>query len=1160
MTLPNRASIHDQLRPHLNAADLLQRLGLTVARTLGSEAYCAPLCHESTSGESLQVNLHTGRWNCKACQSHGVYGDLFQLVEYVLTRGAPPSRGTGQASSESSRAALAWLCEQFGVAFDESRVTGDGGLDVVHLVSMAAHQHLLGSPKVLDWIAERWGFDRATVEAYGIGYLPSPMLPELVVEAGRSQSRAAFRASGLGWHSSDGEWKTRFEGRVLFPYLEHGRAVYLIGRATPWTPPLDGGAKPPKYHKLSVHSEQRPYISARVTNDHLYLEPVMSSTDTIVVAEGIADAVALSALGVPVVSPVTISFNATDLERFTTKAKTFGIRRVEILFDNELSGSGNFAARRVGLKLVERGLVARVLTLPLGPEQQRARDEVLEILGEELFAELERSDPAERKEIILRAVPDAGRREWIKRQVEASKIDAAEWSARAGAGAAGRFDEIRKQGRDVIDLEIDDVVAELDGDSDAPDRADAFGDVVRLVAHIEDAIAREAYAGKIAKAAGRGVTKAEISRRVADYRRRAVKPARAEEEEARPDPVQVARELVLLPPEDLHSRPAPPASPGAPPAGPKGPAAPPPPGGLAKSDHDRYAPARDAVAKAVDAHVSEETVGEYVSQTITKSMGFTPFRTAEEVYLVRGSQRVEVARGRGARFEPLLYLASGLTPAKSSHRAYIAAVCYFLERAARKAEDVSWSFVDPVSRAVFFPLGDATGRMLKIEPGAVSRVKMADVRVPAVAGEEFDPIEYVEGSGGIARVLDVFRWTSISSDDRMVLVYWIVCLPILRRIGTVPIVRIEGGSSSGKTRAVNAVSYLVNGRKRSSVPTAPALLSRLSREMLTIDDNRESADVSPAFLGTLLQATQLGAREKRRANTDTGTIVERVCGALLMNGVEPIHDGRPELASRMLTLRCHEDYRSSDSPSSEEGLIAAILGARDGFWSEAAARCAAALELDVEHGQRLGEEIERLFGSTRIGRLSAYLRMVYLAWVAGLEDPRPALATIAPEWCRAFRSIAGEALESLLAEEFAVTVVRYVFAYGDAIAEPVHTGSSEFRSLDGKFVVDREKGGEAFLGPLRATQLARFARQAGRELNAPRVVASDLRAGQLERRLLDGLAYLEAAGFEVDLETTAGGRHRWTFRRPGAGSVGGGEESTPPPAPASSGGDTWVAP
>jgi len=1149
MTTAKRESIYERLRPHLNAEDLIARLGIEHVRTLGSEAYCKPLCHESSSGESLQINTHTGRWNCKACQHSGVYGDLVQLVEYVQTGGQPPHRGPDQGRSETHRAALAWLCQQYGLPFDERQVRSDAGLDVVHMVAMQAHENLLADEETLAWVQEKWGFDRATVEQYGLGYLPTPLLPSVLNEAARPEARGAFKSSGLGWYGANNWWHTRFEGRVTFPYLEHGKAVYLIGRATPWTPAPEAGRQAPKYHKLSVHSEQRPWISESVTNDHLYNEPVMSSASEIGIVEGVADAVALSALGVPVVSPVTINFNAADEERFLRKCKDNEIKSVWILFDNELSGSGNWGARRTALKLIRGGLCVKIVTLPLGPEQRAARDEVLAKLGADRFEELERSDPRERSLIIAEAGEawTKEEHEWIEAQIEATKIDAAEWCAQVGAGAAGKFDTLRRDGQDVIALEIADV--EVDEDAGAVERIGAFGEVIKLIAHVDESLMRQEYSGLVAAAAGKGVSKAEVNKRVSRYRKEVLQPERKEaERKMKASAAELERGLVVLPPDQGHAQPAAPTAPEQPqlqddrPDAPAAPSAPKPP---ELTEHERYRTCREAVARAIEGKLSEEAVGQYVAQTILESMGFTAFRTADDLYLIRGNERVPMGRNSPTQlFSDLLYVSGGLTNRKTSHRAYIAAVMYFLGKDARRVLDVSWSHVNDEG-VVHFPLGDTFGRILRISPGEVELMRMAELQVPAVAGAEFQPIEYVESGGGIDEALRVFEWVSLSRGDRMLLIYWLVCLPILRRVGTIPIVRIEGGSASGKTRAVDAVSFLVNGQKSSSVPTASALTSRLSANMLTIDDNRESGDVSPSFLGTMLQATNLGAREKRRANTDTGTVVERVCGALLMNGIEPIHDGKSELASRILTLRAARGYRAPDSPSSEAKLAAGIRSCRSAFWSDAARRCAAALALDEVHGEALGEEIEELFGSTKIGRLAAYLRLMYLAWVAGIPDEERqaiALTELAGPWREAFGRVAGGSLSSLLAEELSVTALRYVFAYGIENARPAYDGASTMRSFDGKLTLDPEAG-LAYLGPLSARHLARLVRLAAKEMNGPQALSGSLRAGQLEERLVDGRGFIEADGMAVVIETTGRGRRRFSFSRPLKDSEGPG---TPP--------------
>ncbi len=1146
MTLPTGPSPYDLLREKLDARDLIGRLGLSIVREFGSEIALAPLCHESTSGESLHVNTHTGRWLCRACHHDGVYGDLLQFIEYVQTGGMPPSHGRDQLTSETALTAFRWACEQHAIPFTRGRHFSDAALDLVHIFAMEAHRHLLDSPEVLAWVEERWGFGRSIVEDYGIGFMPSPLLPSILQESKRSDAIGAFNASGLGYYGPTNTFTTSFEGRVLFPYLEHGRAVYLIGRSTPWTPQLRDGGTPPKYYKLPVHSEdKRPYVSKRITNDHLYNEPLLAHSQSVVVAEGVADAVTLSALGIPVVSPVTVSFNRSDEERFTRKLHEHKIKRVEILFDNELSGVGNSAAVRVGTKLVRSGVSATVITLPLGDQEKAASEEVRRAMGPGLFREYLAASAIERKQLIKAAFPDKSRREWLVSQIKATKIDAAEWVAREGAGAAGRFDSLRKSAVDVVEHVANLCAEGLDPDADLLDRLYAFKDAIELAAHVDEFPLRRQYAGVIAKLAGKGITKSDVAESIASERRARVKPQRkkdaAEREQKEREETAAAAPLILPPPfhvSEPSTAPPPPSPEKTVEVDPAAPAAPAPPEPeRIESEREHYAGTRYGVLAAVERKVPDEVIGKHVADLITGSMQFTAFRTPDDLYLVRGSQRVRVGVSRSsARFRELIYLASGLNHEKATHRAYIAATKSFLEEHSRPVEVVAWSFVDEV-RAVYFPTGDAEGRIVKIEPGSVTLTRMSEVQVPAVAGEHFKPFRYVPGEDGVRKAFDAFRWTSLSEGDRLVLVHYLATLPILRRIGQIPIVRIEGGSGSGKTRAVDAASYLVNGRKSSSVPTAAAMTSRLSIEMLTFDDNREKADVTPALLATLLQVTHQGAKEKRKANTDTGTVVERVCGGLLMNGIEPIHDGKSEIASRILTLRCSASNQSSDSPRDAEVLLDRVLSIRDEFWTTAVQRCAAALELDVDHGEELGRQIEEVFGTTRIGRTSAYLRVAYLTWVAGLpEATQPGvLRELAPVWRTAFAELGRVALDSLLGEELAVTVARYAMAYGRQVMEK-GTEPDVRVAFDGRYQFDLEKGDEV-LGPMRASRLARIAREAGKQMNAPAVVTNGLTASQLEARLLDGADYLAEAGIAMQVERTRAGRLRFTLYRENAPSI-----------------------
>jgi len=1129
VSIHNRESIYDLIRPHLSAQDLIQRLGLTLVQISGNEAHCRPLCHESSSGESLHINLVNGRWTCRACE--GIHGDLIQLVEYVLGNGAMPTHGEAQKTSETHREALEWLCAQFAIPFEVAGVHSDPGLDVVHTFAMAAHRHLLESPEMLDWVLKKWGFSEDTIINYGIGYMPPQLLPSIHREFHRPQSIDAVRASGLGWYK-DQRFKTSFAGRILFPYLEHGRAVYLIGRSTEHTPSPGPGRTPPKYHKLAVHSDRRPWISPRITNDHLYCENAMMNAaeagEEIGVVEGVADAVATSALGAKVVSPVTINFNATDLERFLRKCEENSIRSAWILFDNELSGSGNWAAMNTARKLTEGGLDTRIVTLPLGPSQDAARNEVLNTLGHEVFEELLASDPRERRELLLTTVPDEAQREWVLNQINATKIDAAEWAAMEGPGAPGRFNALVKSAPSLIDLELAQI--EIDLEDDPRNRIAALSKVINLVAHLVSRMDREAHASRIAKHGGRGVTVAEVKSRIADHRKAVVLPARkgAKEEakkvETQSDPI----DFVVPPPEPMTQTPTAPAIPNQVESRPGAPAAP----SLPKKDSgDRYADARTTVTKAIDRKYDHETIGRYVAGVITGSMGYMPFRVADGgLILVRQSEQVPVNR-RSPAWRTLLFTASGMSPKVSRNVIYIEAVEFYLADQAPEARDVSWSQVSPDRSTVFFPLGDEIGRIAEITSDQVTLTRISDARVPAVQAHGFKAIQYIEDDGGIDRIYDLFRWTSLSDHDRMLLVYWVVCFPLMRWIGEIPIVRNEGGSSSGKTRTVDAISYLVNGEEAKEVPTAAALISQLAQKMLTIDDNREAGDMNQSLSNTLLQATQLGARTKRQQNSDTGTVTERIQGALLMNGIEPIHDGRSELASRILTLRASSAFQRPDSPTQNSVLYEKVSLARDAFWSESLRRCAKVMVWDPIYGERIGHQIITAFGATRIGRLNGYIRAMYFTWVCGLpaEQQEAALENLADVWVAACSATNQSTLRNFIDEELGVMAVRYAFRYLESTSEPEHRNRRFYRHPKFAFKWDRQTGEQVL--DYKLSGLASLARKGAQDFNGPDRIKRHLKASQLAARIQDGIDFLEIAGFACEPYATQGGKSRWRIAR-----------------------------
>lgn len=1134
-----KQSVYDQLRSLLHSETLASDLGLVIVSSDGSEIEMQPLCHESSSNRSLHLNKHSGRWVCRSC---GFGGDLIQLAEYALTGGNAPSKGPEQHLEATHQDALRWLCERYGVVYEEGSSFGDQSLQFLNFITEEAHLELLGRPEVLEVVHAQWGFDQSTVEQYQLGFIPSP-LPVGIVDTAK-QNPGAFRASGFGWVNNDGEVVTPFAGRIIFPYLEHGRTVYLIGRATKWTKTRDGKGTA-KYYKLPVHSDRRPYISDRITNEHLYNESILSTTKRVVITEGVADAVALSSIGVPVVSPVTITMNAVDVVRFVDKCKANGITSIEVLFDNELSGSGGHGAKKLARGLVESGFPVKILELPRGETQQAAFDELRSRFPKGQFEEYQKLDPTEKKKLVEQLFPDDGERTWVKQQILATKIDAAEWVAQQGAGAAGRFDALSNSGADFINQEIEKALAEMDMDDPSHERFEVLREVLGLIGHLSNGMIRDGYCGVIAKASGKGITKANLVREVNRIIKEFIKPMRKDAQDERAKVERGGMPDLTPPPPVLDRGVAPPPIGGAPlqedapPADPNAPKPPPPPSAPgeeeAKEDADlltRFATMRANVLRHVEDKSAVDYVAESVYGILTVSLGYESYRCGDDIVLIKGNGRIDLIARQGSRYMQLLLCVSGLDYSNSKHKTYINFTSAIFGIKSRKTDIVTWSHIgEPGEAWVDYPT--AGGDVLHITPKGVTASSMATARVPAIHGPDFRAFKYLgpDAYGGIEEAIDAMRWTSLHEFDRVFLVHWAAMNPILRWIGHIPIFRIEGGSSSGKSRVMDAMSELMNGRQSAAVPTAAALTSHLAINQITFDDNREADDMNKAFVSTLLQTTQLGAKSKRKGNTDTEVIRERSCGALMMTGVEPIHGGKVELSSRIVVLRAHASRRLKDSPT-DDRLLLRIRNLRDAFWSDSVNRCAQVMALVPEYGEHLSEQIELHFKRSRVGRMSIYFRAMYLSW-ALTQDPgrqQKLFENLDPLWVNGIKRLDQKTVDSIAQDTLAHRVIVAAMKYCQLQRENTTPDSVDmFKNKDYEW--RQERDGTQVLDSIPMKALGLLARVACKDLGES--VMKGISASVLEARMLDSIELLKATGIEAEAKSYGQqGRRRWTIRIP----------------------------
>lgn len=274
--------------------------------------------HSDAESNNFSVNTKDQVWNCFA---HGTGGDVLAWIaveEGILD--------CSDASKESVRSNFPEILEvaanKAGIELDmteeerkrykEAKEERQRLTDAFKVAQNYFKSNL--TPDAREWVKEKYGFTDEQIDEFGIGYAP-PSEDGLKKRLEKKCEEYAY-SSGLLLRYNNG-YVDFFQGRVTFPYYNHGDIVYFIGRKTPWTP--DDKWQKGKYLKQMV-GDKHEYISDQ-TKNHLYGLDTIRGEEKILVTEGITDAISAIIMGYPTVSPVTVKFNKEDIEKLKPRVK-----------------------------------------------------------------------------------------------------------------------------------------------------------------------------------------------------------------------------------------------------------------------------------------------------------------------------------------------------------------------------------------------------------------------------------------------------------------------------------------------------------------------------------------------------------------------------------------------------------------------------------------------------------------------------------------------------------------------------------------------------------------------------------------------------------------------------------------------------------------------
>lgn len=254
--------------------------------------------------------------------------------------------------------------------------------DILTVAARFYHVELCNDAEMQPHLTTHYSLNEDTLSTYSLGYSTGDGLQKHLLGIGYSDDQIV--QTGL-FLKLNGKLIEFYRHRFIFPYWKSGVVVYLIGRKTDRTP--DETWEQGKYKKLLTRNEKRPYISELVSNSHFYCEDSIRGADTIYVAEGVTDCLAMLQAGYPTISPVTTRFRNQDLPRLQELTKC--AQTIYLTPDAEKNEAGIKGAIDTAAALEGLGKAAYIVQLrrPEGVEKIDATD-FLRDNGKETFDKL----------------------------------------------------------------------------------------------------------------------------------------------------------------------------------------------------------------------------------------------------------------------------------------------------------------------------------------------------------------------------------------------------------------------------------------------------------------------------------------------------------------------------------------------------------------------------------------------------------------------------------------------------------------------------------------------------------------------------------------------------------------------------------------------------
>lgn len=336
----------------------------------GETNYYCPQ-HDNTSAD-LYLNQNGTRFYCFGSGSHEGGKNPVTLVMH--TKGY------------NKKQAIEWLVEQFNLQqedIDEEEIQKYQDAEkALEKAAELCHGQLTQDTERLQKIKDERNLTEQVIQDVQIGYFNEQVDQTLQK---RFTEQALINSGLYGEQKSGDGIYPILNNRITFPYTSHGTVKYFIGRRTQsqeqyWmqqaeknkeelieimeNPDTDAETlEEAKYKWMSKNCGK--YIKIRQTqyNEHILWQK-HEHRDTLIITEGIYDAICAYHAGYSTVSPVTTQFKESDIEKVVDQALHY--ENVYIAMDGD--SAGKEGAQKTARRLAEQQLEPKIVKLDNGED------------------------------------------------------------------------------------------------------------------------------------------------------------------------------------------------------------------------------------------------------------------------------------------------------------------------------------------------------------------------------------------------------------------------------------------------------------------------------------------------------------------------------------------------------------------------------------------------------------------------------------------------------------------------------------------------------------------------------------------------------------------------------------------------------------------------